>query len=97
MSEIEQSNDVINPDVKPPEYDFKKDLSHYRKTLYYMGANVPIGVLCLPSAVEKLLSREGILRVYDLIDRDLTKIKGLGDSRLSLLTSRLDEFFTVGI
>ena len=77
--------------------EMKKDLEHYRKTLYYMGANVPLQVLCLPKAIEKLLLKDGCLRVYDLIDRDLTKIKGLGDRRLDLLTSRLDEFLTVSI
>ncbi len=98
MSDIENSDLIINEDVKPPnKEDLKKDLDHYRKTLYYMGANVPIQVLCLPKVLEKSLLKEGFLRVYDLISRDLTEIKGLGKGRLDLLTSRLDEFFTVGI
>ena len=77
--------------------DYRKNLEHYRLTLAYMGANVPIGVLCLPKVIEKALVSDGCLRVYDLINRDLTKIKGLGDKRLALLTSRLDEFFTMSI
>lgn len=87
---------VINSDVEEPKkIDVRKNLEHYRKLLSYMGANVPIQVLCLPKAVEKALILEGIVRVYDLINRDLTKIKGLGQARLDLLASRLDEFFTV--
>ena len=91
-------NLYINPDVKPPEKpDLKKDFEYYKKVLSYAGANVPIEVLCLPKALEKSLINQDILRVYDLIDRDLAKIEGVGDKRLGLLTSRLDEFFTVGI
>jgi len=76
---------------------FKKDLNHYRRTMCYLEANVPIQVLCLPKVVENALIREGCVRIYDLFDRDLAKIKGIGKSRVSLLTSRLDEFLTVSI
>jgi len=75
----------------------KEDLAHYRRTICYMEANVPIGVLCLPKVIETALFNDGCLRVYDLINRDLRKIKGLGSRRLDLLTSRLDEFFSVSI
>ncbi len=94
----EELNNIINPDVQPAEkVDLKKDLAQWRRLLSYMGANVPIQVLCLPKAVEKSLISEGILRVYDLIDRDLAEIKGIGLARGELIASRLDEFFTVGI
>lgn len=76
---------------------FDADLSHYRKVLCYMEANVPIQVLCLPSAIEKSLINDGCVRVYDLINRDLAKIKGIGNTRLALLRSRLDEFFTISL
>ena len=98
MNDLNDLDTIINPDVQLPNPDdVKKNLDHYRKTLHYMGANVPVQVLCLPKAVEKLLIKEGFIRVYDLISRDLSEIKGLGDRRLDLLTSRLDEFFTVSI
>ncbi len=98
MSDVENSDLIINEDVKPAsKEDLKQNIDHYRKTLYYMGANVPIQVLCLPKIVEKSLLKEGFVRVYDLISRDLTEIKGLGSARLDLLASRLDEFFTVSI
>ncbi len=77
--------------------ELKKNLAHYRNTLMFLGANVPIQVLCLPKVIEKALLSDGCLRVYDLINRDLTEIKGLGRNRVDLLTARLDEFFTVGI
>lgn len=94
----ENLSTIINPDVEPPQKpDLKNDLAHYRKTLYYMGANVPIQVLCLPKSLEKSLISLGYLRVYDLIGCDFTKIEGFGESRRNLLASRLDEFFTVSI
>lgn len=92
------NEDIINPDVEHlKKEDVKQNLSHYRKTLYYMGANVPVQVLCLPKSLENLLIKNGFIRVYDLISFDLGKIEGLGSRRLDLLTSRLDEFFTVSI
>ena len=83
--------------VKDPDKSFAEDLQHYRRTLYFMEANVPIQVLCLPKTTEDALLRAGCLRVYDLINRDLGKIKGVGKARLGHLTARLDEFFTVCI
>lgn len=77
--------------------NFKKDLAHYRRTICYMEGNVPIQVLCLPNAIEKILIKSGCIRVYDLLNRDLAKIKGLGKGRLPILTASLDEFFTVSI
>ena len=77
------------------EDESKKNLLHYRNVLSYMGADVPIQVLCLPSVIEKILLRDGYVRVYDLINRNLAEIKGLGDTRLRILTSSLDEFFTM--
>lgn len=86
MSEIESSEERL-----------QKDLAHYRRVICYMEANAPIKVLCLPKPIENALTNAGCLRIYDLIDRDFRKIKGLGDRRIDLLTSRLDEFLSVSI
>jgi len=93
-------NLVINPDTiaaDPPKKDLHKDFLYYRKTLEFMGADVPIQVLCLPKNVEKTLISQDILRVYDLIGLDFTKIEGVGTRGLSLLTSRFNEFFSMNI
>lgn len=74
-----------------------EDLKHYRNVLLHLGANVPLGVLCLPPDLEKILLNDGCIRVYDLISRDLAEIKGIGKRRLALLTSRLDEFLTINL
>ncbi len=71
------------------------DFEHYKKTVSYLGGNVPIQCLCLPVVIENALIADGCLRVYDLFNRDLTKIKGIGKTRVELLTARLDEFFSV--
>lgn len=88
--------DIVNDD-ETPKVRVKKDFEYYRSILSFLGSNVPIQVLCLPKTIENILIRDGFDRVYDLISRDLTEIKGLGAGRLSLLTSRLDEFFSVSI
>lgn len=85
-------SEILNKEEK-----LQEDLSHYRNTLSYLGANVPIQVLCLPKAVEKCLAKSGCIRVYDLINRNLAEIEGLGVARINLLTSRLDEFFSIGL
>lgn len=93
MSEID---DIVaeNDDKK---MKLKEDILHYRKCLSYLSANVPIEVLCLPKVIENALIAEGKVRVYDLFECDLTKIKGLGKNRVELLTARLDEFFSFSI
>ena len=75
--------------------EYKKDLAHYRNVLQYLGANVPIACLCLPKVVERKLVDAGCLRVYDLINRDLREIKGIGKGSVDLLASRLYEFFSI--
>ena len=71
--------------------ELKKNLAHYRKLMDFMACNVPISVLCLPIAIENALAKAGCVQVYDLIDRDLTKIKGIGSERLGVIAARLDE------
>lgn len=88
-------NSQIVEDKKDSQQKLDEDIRHYREMLYFLGANVPITVLCLPSQIENILIDQGYDRVYTLIGRDLAEIKGLGRKRLSLLTSRLDEFFSV--
>ena len=85
------SDEIINTTNE----DYKKDLAHYRNTLSFLGANVPIEALCLPVTIQNVLINQGILRAYDLIGHDLAKIKGIGVNRAALLASRLDEFFSV--
>ena len=86
--------------LKKEELIIKKSLlefcENYKKTISYMYADVPIGVLCLSKTIETILLRNGIVRVYDLIDRDLTKIKGIGHRRVRDLTASLDKFLSVG-
>ena len=77
--------------------EFDKSLAHYRQVVSYMGGNVPIEVLCLPPRIEKALLSSGYDRVYDLIGKDLRKIKGIGKESIDILASRLDEFLTVQI
>lgn len=86
------------------EYDLKmkkireevlKSFSEYRKTLNYMSADAPIGVLCLPKSIENILINNGYLRVYDLFDANFTEIKGLGKTRIGEITACVDQFLTM--
>lgn len=83
------------------ENDIKKkllsSLESYNKTILYLSCDAPIGVLCLPKAIETILLNNGILRVYDIFNVDLAEIKGLGDSRLRDLTTSLDKFLAMSL
>lgn len=72
-----------------------KKFGEYKNTLNYMAADAPLGVLCLPTAIENALLAHGCLRVYDLFDLDFTEVKGLGVTRIRNLTTRLDQFLSM--
>lgn len=88
-------------DVKLPKATVKKinkklteSLNNYRKFVSYMSGDMPIEAMCLPKPIEKALRNAGIMRVYDLFDRDLTKIKGIGKIRSRDLNASLEQFIS---
>jgi len=72
-------------------------IEDYNKTIRFLSCDAPIGVLCLSKATETILANNGILRVYDIFNVDLTKVKGLGDVRRGDLTASLDKFISMGL
>ena len=70
-------------------------LNEYQRVMAYMAADAPISILCLPKRVETTLSKSGCLRIYDLFNRDFTKIKGLGKVGMKILTEKLEIFFSM--
>lgn len=89
---IEQLQDEM---VKKVREEVVKKFYQYRTTLNFMAADAPIAVLGLPMATEVILRNQGLLRVYDLFDLDLTKIEGLSDTRLRDLTTSINQFFSM--
>lgn len=89
-------NEVLD-EIKKEQDRLKEDIAHYRRVMQVIGSNVPIQTLCMPKDIESILIKAGYERVCDLFGTDLTKIKGLGDKRVALLASRLDEFFSICI
>lgn len=77
--------------------ELKKTVTYYKKNLKYMAADAPIEVLCLPKRIENCLNKAGCIRIYDIFDLDLTKIKGLGNIGCRDLTSALDQFLAMSI
>lgn len=73
---------------------FKKFLE-YRKTLKFMMGDAPISIFCFSKPVEKALIESGCVRVYDLFDLDLVKVKGLSNDSLRNLAARIDEFLSM--
>lgn len=75
--------------------ELRNKFEEYRITMKYMLGDAPIEVLCLPPPLQNVLTDQGFLRIYDLFDVDLVKIKGLGVVRVKQLTSSLDKFFSM--
>ena len=82
-------------DMQKLKKELQKRFSDYQKTMKFMTADAPISILCLPSSTQKVLLNSGLLRIYDLFDVDLIKIEGLNEARISDLTTRLDQFFSM--
>ncbi len=74
-----------------------EDLERYRKIMVYLQGDLPIKSLCLPKVIENKLIGMGCLRVYDVIDMDLAKVKGLGSRRRALLSSTINEFLSISL
>lgn len=72
-----------------------KSLENYNKLLSFMSSDIPLEALCLDKSTMTILSKYGVSRVFDLINLDFTKVKGIGEVRRRYLTSRLDQFFPI--
>ena len=94
---LENINNNFEADVDMArlKQELRKKFEDYQTTMKFMLADAPIEVLCLNSKLECILLNEGFLRIYDLFDVDLIKVKGLGVVRVKELTSRLDQFFSM--
>lgn len=82
-------------DLAKLKQELRKKFSDYQTTMKYMLADAPIEILCLPPSIEKILTDQGFLRIYDLFNVDLIKVKGLGVVRIKQLTTSLDKFFSM--
>ena len=96
MTDINKNVELEKLELNKLNKDLENSLQNYRKTMSYIYADVPIGVLCLPVVIEKALNDHGLFRVYDLFDCNFTEVKGLGVSRIRDLTARLNEFLSIG-
>ncbi len=92
---IDNNKEIYFREMNKINENLINDIVNYKKTMSYMAADAPVEVLCLPKPIETILINNGLLRIYDLINMDLTKIKGIGETRLRDLTSSLDKFLSV--
>ena len=103
---LDNNKIIENPEIVKEDFEYQermrkikeevaKRFQDYRTTMNYMACDAPLGVLCLPAAIENALIAHGIVRVYDLFNVDLTKIKGLGAIRIERLTSCLNQFLSM--
>jgi len=91
MVETKLSND----DIREINKKLVESLQNYRNIVNYMAGDMPIGCLCLLPKYEKALLDHGCLRIYDLFNCDLTKIKGIGKIGVRHLTASLNQFISM--
>ncbi len=95
MVEEDKNYEISQKELLDIKIKLLKSLQNYRKTMSYMVGDAPISVLCLSRNTEKVLLNNGLLRIYDLFDLDLTKIEGLNETGIRNLTSGLDQFLAM--
>lgn len=85
----------INCDLVEIKKELLNKYAEYHKKIQMLSCDVPISVLCLPKHIEKKLHAHGCFRVCDMLDLDFTKIEGLTDSAIRLLTASFDKFIAM--
>ncbi len=95
MDEVLESEDKEKIIIRQINLKLLESLKDYRNLMKTMAADAPIGVLGLSHGVERILIKNDLCRVYDLLNTDLTKIEGLGVMQFRHLASRLDEFLSM--
>ncbi len=94
MDNVENEK-IKDTELKKIKEELLKKLEEYRKSMKYMAADAPIGILCLPKVVEKSLINHGCLRVYDLFDLNFAEVKGLSETSIRNLAASLDQFLSM--
>lgn len=95
MVEVNNNDEIMKKEMVEIKKRLLESLENYRVSMSYLCGDAPMGVLCLPKTIETVLANQGFFRVYDLFNRDLTEIKGLGVARISHLTASLDKFVSM--
>lgn len=91
MSELK----ITDADAQKINKKLLESLENYNKMINHSVCDMPIGCLCLDEKIESILFKNGFRRIFDLVDTDLTKIKGLGKIRIGKITAGLNKFFSV--
>ncbi len=98
---LDESESKVNLNIDRDETlrkireELAKSISSYRNILSCMTADAPMAVLGIHKNTEKELLNAGCLRVYDLLNRDFTKIEGLSAPCVRDLTARFNEFIAM--
>lgn len=96
MAKVVNDNVILdNNDVKKIKKEVLRSVKAYSNAMKVMACDMPIESLCLPIELNNILLNAGINRVYDLIDRNFTEIKGIGIVRANMISARLNELIPV--
>jgi hypothetical protein len=89
---MDKNLEIMTTELSKIKKDFFESIINYKNYIETCTLDAPIGVLCLPSKIENLLLDRGIYRVSELTALDLTKIKGLGVTRIGIILEALRKF-----
>lgn len=95
------TNDLKNQNEKHDEHaEIRRQVMEtyqmYRRKIMAMFCDAPLAALCVDDIIIKKLDRVGIRRIDQCIDRDFTKIEGLSGDEIHQLTTRLQQFISMG-
>lgn len=94
--ESSQEETVVEHEVRKVLAEaLKREAQRYAEVMRRMEADVPVEALCLRKRTESLLLEHGILRVFELLDFDLTEIEWLDAVARRDLTARLHQFLSM--
>ena len=89
---MDKNLEIMQREMTVISKNFLQSIENYKKTLDDLATDVPIEVLCLPDNIVKILNRNNLFRVRDLIRSDFRKIKGLGLKKIGIIEFRLSQF-----
>ena len=90
-----KNDKIMRKEMKRIQKNFFKQIDNYKNFIRQCELDAPIEVLCLPKDILGILKRGGYVRVADIERADLTKIKGLGRTRIATLQTCINKFLPI--
>ena len=92
---VKDNEKIMRKEMNKIQKNLFKQLDNYKRFIRQCELDAPIEILCLPKDILTILRKNSLSRIFQLTDLDLTKIKGLGAVRISILQAKLNDFIPI--